>query len=274
MQIKTIPIYQIDAFTDECFSGNPAAVCILEEWLPKKAMQYIAAENNLSETAFVLYSKGVYNIRYFSPSIEIELCGHATLASAYVVFRAADDDVKEVIFRTQKRGDLRVSKEGDQLLMLLPKDECHPVEANDVLEHGLGAKPKELFMGKTDYLALFETQEEIELLQPDFISLRKLNVRGIIVTAPGKDVDFVSRFFAPPSGIDEDPVTGSAHTTLTPFWAERLNKKQMIAKQVSQRGGTLLVEELENHVKITGNAVLFMRGEIFLQCKKEMDFGH
>ncbi len=271
MNVKSIPIYQVDAFTDKCFRGNPAAVCVLEEWLPEAVMQNIAAENNLSETAFVLYADGVYNIRYFTPTVEVELCGHATLASAYIAFRAADDDLKEVIFRTQHRGDLIISKQGDKLAMLFPKDDIAIEPPNPILEKALNAIPKELYRGKTDYLAVFDTQKEIEALAPDFKLMKDLNVRGIIVTAPGDEVDFVSRFFAPLSGIDEDPVTGSAHTTLTPFWSKRLNKHMMLAKQLSRRGGTLWLEERDDHVLITGNTVLFMHGEIYLKCTHNPD---
>lgn len=270
MNVKSITMFQVDAFTDKCFGGNPAAVCILDDCLTTEAMQNIAAENNLSETAFVHYKKGIYNIRYFTPTTEVDLCGHATLASAFVVFRAADDETAELLFRTKRKIDLRISKEKNAISMLFPKDAILAIPGNDKLSKALGKVPKEVYRGNSDYMAVFEDQDTIDAISPDFRALLELDMRGIIITAPGKDVDFVSRFFAPKAGIDEDPVTGSAHTTLIPYWANQLNRNNLVAQQRSKRGGKLYCENLDQHVKIKGNAVLYMQAEIYLQCSKEM----
>lgn len=257
-----LKLYQIDAFTDQTFKGNPAAVCILKEWLEDSVMQKIAAENNLSETAFVVKHDDIYEIRWFTPTIEVALCGHATLATAHVLFLYYHHPGSKLHFYSRHSGDLYVSKKDDLLTLDFPKDNISPVEANDELIEAFGRKPVEAFKGKTDYLLVFETQKEITKCRPNMEILRKSKVRGIIVTAPGKKVDFVSRFFAPGSGVDEDPVTGSAHTTLTPYWSQRLSKKRMKARQLSERGGRLICELKDDRVLISGRAVTYLTGEI------------
>lgn len=224
-------IYQIDAFTNRVFSGNPAAVCILENWLDDTTMQQIAAENNLAETAFLVKKGDGYEIRWFTPSIEVALCGHATLASAYVLFNYYDVTTNKIIFYSKNRGVLSVEKEENGFLTLdFPVDSVVEVGPLDTLNEAIGKAPVQTFKGKTDYLLIYETQQDIEGIEPNFYLLGKANVRGVIVSAKGMTVDFVSRFFAPGSGIDEDPVTGSAHTTLTPYWSKQLGKTKLSAK--------------------------------------------
>jgi len=261
MMNKKIKIYQIDAFTDKLFAGNPAAVCILDQWLPDKTMQNIGAENNLAETAFVVKREHDYEIRWFTPTIEVALCGHATLASAHVLFNYYKQ-TDTIRFFSRHSGDLSVSKKGDLLSLDFPSDMPNKIEAPQEILNAFKVKPMEVYKGKTDYMLLYSSQKEIEQLDPDMILLKKSKARGIIVTARGLKVDFVSRFFAPGSGVDEDPVTGSAHTTLTPFWSHQLNKKVLKAQQLSKRGGDLICEFLGERVKITGKAVTYLMGEI------------
>jgi PhzF family phenazine biosynthesis protein len=256
-------IYQIDAFTDCVFSGNPAAVCILETWLGSETMQQIAAENNLAETAFLVKKGDGYEIRWFTPSIEVALCGHATLASAYVLFHYYNVTTNKIIFYSQNRGALSVEKGENGFLTLdFPVDPIVEVQPLDSLNEAIGKAPVRTFKGKTDYLLIYENQWDIEDIKPNFHLLGKANVRGVIVSAKGGIVDFVSRFFAPGSGIDEDPVTGSAHTTLTPYWSEQLGKTKLSAKQLSKRGGELFCEDLGERIRISGKAVLYLIGEI------------
>jgi PhzF family phenazine biosynthesis protein len=257
-----LKIYQIDAFTDQTFKGNPAAVCILKEWLEDNVMQSIAAENNLSETAFVVKLNDIYEIRWFTPTIEVALCGHATLAAAHVLFLYYHHPGSQLHFYSPHSGDLYVSKKDDLLTLNFPKDNAAPVEAPDELIEAFGKKPVEVFKGRTDFLLVFESQKEIVNCRPNMEMLKKSKARGVIITAPGKKVDFVSRFFAPGSGVDEDPVTGSAHTTLTPYWSQRLNKKRMKARQLSKRGGRLICELKDDRVLISGRAVTYLKGEI------------
>ena len=257
-----LKLYQIDAFTDKVFHGNPAAVCVLPEWLAEEKMQLIAAENNLAETAFLVQSGSDYEIRWFTPAVEVDLCGHATLASAYVLFHFYNHPSETINFQSRRSGLLTVAKDGEELTLDFPADVCQQVAAPEALTAALGAEPVEAYKGKTDYLLLFRTQQEIEMLLPDFRKLATVEARGVIVTAPGEEVDFVSRFFCPQVGIDEDPVTGSAHTTLTPFWSQRLHKKIMKARQVSARQGELRCEFLGDRVKITGKAVAYLTGDI------------
>lgn len=255
-----IPLYQVDAFAREVFRGNPAAVCPLEAWLPDAMLQSIAAENNLAETAFFLGENGRYRLRWFTPAIEVDLCGHATLASAWVVFRYLEPERESVTFDSNS-GPLTVTREGDLLTLdfpVLPYERVSPVPA---LNEALGAVPNETFKSR-DYVALYSTAEEVLALRPDMARLAKLDCLGIIATAPGGDCDFVSRFFAPGAGIPEDPVTGSAHCTLTPFWAERLGKTKLHARQVSARGGELFCEDRGERVGISGRAVLYLEGTI------------
>ena len=210
-----IPIYQVDAFTDALFSGNPAAVCPLESWLPEVKMQKIAMENNLSETAFFVKEGDAYGLRWFTPTVEVDLCGHATLATAHVLFNHHNYEGEEIRFNT-KSGELRVKRSGDALLMNFPVDEMPETDPPDVLFDGLGVRSDKVFRSD-DYMVVLENEYDVADLTPDFRLLSEVDARGIIVTAPGIDVDFVSRFFGPQSGVDEDPVTGSAHTRLTPY---------------------------------------------------------
>jgi PhzF family phenazine biosynthesis protein len=256
-----IPIYQIDAFTSKPFGGNPAAVCPLVEWLPDSVLASIAAENNLSETAFLKGGAGRYEIRWFTPAVEVELCGHATLASAFAVFQFLEPSLGKVIFDSRS-GPLTVTKEGDRLSMDFPARPAVLAEPPMSLAKALGAAPKETLKAKEDWLAVFETEGEVRGLNPDFRLLRELGVRGAIVTAAGSDADFVSRFFAPGAGIDEDPVTGSAHCTLAPYWSNRLGKTSLFARQVSRRGGEVWCTHRGARVELSGQAVLYLTGTI------------
>ncbi len=258
-------IYQIDAFASRPFKGNPAAVCVLDSWLPDEIMQSIAQENNLAETAFTVFENGTYTLRWFTPETEVDLCGHATLATAYVIFnyyKYKDDTIR---FNSQKSGELIVTHEGDGLISLnFPTDNVEKVPAESTINKAIGQIPKETYKGKTDYMLVYESQKEIENLNPNFFLLDKVDCRGVIATAPGNEVDFVSRFFAPKCGIPEDPVTGSAHTTLTPYWSKELNKTNLTAKQLSKRSGDVLCEDLGERVKISGRAIPYLVGEIEL----------
>lgn len=258
-----LKIFQIDAFSDKIFSGNPAAVCILDNWISDELMQNIAGENNLAETAFAVKKEGRFEIRWFTPAIEVDLCGHATLATAYVLFHYFEIDSNKIEFYSPHSGVLSVEKnENNSLTLDFPADKLKETQAPDKLIDAIGKIPAKVFKGKTDYLFIYLSQKEIEEIKPDFKQLAKLDGRGIIVSARGNEVDFVSRFFAPQSGVDEDPVTGSAHTSLTPYWSEELNKTILTAKQLSKRGGELVCEFLVDRIKISGKAVLYLIGEI------------
>jgi len=257
-----IRLFQIDAFTDKVFCGNPAAVCVLEEWIIKEKMQKIAYENNLAETAFVVKNKNKFEIRWFTPLIEVDLCGHATLAAAYVMYKYYNYKSEKIHFYSHKSGELPVTKEGDFLTLNFPTDVYKQVETPQVLVQAFGVKPIESYRGKTDYLLIYSEQNQIVEFNPDMRLIEKVGGRGVIVSAPGEATDFVSRFFAPQAGINEDPVTGSAHTTLTPVWSEKLGKKVLTAKQLSKRQGDLRCEYLGERVKITGTAVTYLEGEI------------
>jgi len=258
-----IPIYQIDAFAGKVFSGNPAAVCPLDAWLDDTTLQSIAQENNLSETAFFVKNNDGYQIRWFTPAAEVDLCGHATLASAFVILTHMDPSCVFVTFES-KSGPLSVEKKADRLCMNFPSQPPYPCPAPGDLIAGLG-KPPSFVLKSEDYFAVYETGADIRGLKPRMDLLKNLDLRGVIVTAPGTDVDFVSRFFAPALGIDEDPVTGSAHSELTPYWAKRLNKKELIARQISARGGELFCADLGDRVEISGTAVQYMHGTIIIQ---------
>jgi PhzF family phenazine biosynthesis protein len=262
--MQPIDIYQIDAFAIRLFTGNPAAVCVLNEWLPVSVMQKIALENNLSETAYIVRESNEWSIRWFTPETEVDLCGHATLASAFVVLTILHPENHTVIFSSQKMGNLIVRKKADMLELDFPSDTLKSCLLPKTVETGLGKTPLECFVGRSDYLLLYESEADILNLKPDFIKLAHAGERGIIVTAPGTDVDFVSRFFAPQVGINEDPVTGSAHTTLTPFWSVRLGKKSMKARQLSARGGYLECTLQGERTLISGHAFLYLKGEIFI----------
>ena len=256
-------IYQVDAFTEKVFGGNPAAVCILDSWLDEKLMQQIAMENNLAETAFVLRKTEQFEIRWFTPETEVDLCGHATLASAYVLFNYFEDTPNLLEFYSPRSGMLRVEKGADgYMTMDFPKDETQEVLSLSAINQAIGLEPKKTIKGKTDYLLIFDKQSDIEGISPNFHLLDQLDCRGVIISAPGDQVDFVSRFFAPQCGIPEDPVTGSAHTTLTPYWSKALGKSKLSAKQLSSRGGTLLCEDLGERIKISGQAMPYLVGEI------------
>jgi PhzF family phenazine biosynthesis protein len=255
-----IPIYQVDAFASKVFAGNPAAVCPLEEWLNEDLMQSIAQENNLSETAFFVKEGPVYKLRWFTPVAEVDLCGHATLASAYVIFNYIDTKTNRVVF-SSKSGNLIVEKDNDLLSMDFPSLPPVSGEFPKDLVEGLDAVPEEIWRSN-DYLALYSSETVVRGISPDFDKLKSLGLRGIIITSKGDKVDFVSRFFAPRYGINEDPVTGSAHCILIPFWSKRLNKKKLHALQVSQRGGELFCEDAGDRTIIAGRAVEFMKGTI------------
>ncbi len=250
--------FVVHSFTDTVFRGNPAGVCPLEEWLDDELMQQIAAENRLSETAFFVRKEDHFELRWFTPTIEVDLCGHATLASAYVLFDHLGHEEDVATFHTQS-GELTVWKNGDYLVMDFPSRPAESIEAPTALIEGLGRAPAEVYQAR-DYLAIFDTEQEILDLDPDFAALESLDCTGIIASAPGTEADFVSRFFAPLAGIPEDPVTGSAHSTLTPFWASRLGKKQLVAHQVSERGGVLKCTLRDARVLIAGQAVLYVKG--------------
>jgi PhzF family phenazine biosynthesis protein len=258
-----LPFYQIDAFTDRLFGGNPAGVCPLEQWLPDDCMQKIAMENNLSETAFFIREDSGFRIRWFTPKVEVNLCGHATLASAHVLFNHMDHAGSSVTFQSRS-GELSVSRENELLILDFPANKPQRAALPDDFVHALNMTPVQCHRGKEDYLLLYRSQQEIEALIPDFRRLEKTDARAVIVTAPGDKCDFVSRFFAPRVGVDEDPVTGSAHTILIPFWAERLAKTEMHAMQLSRRGGNLFCRLKGDRVDIGGRAVTFLKGEISL----------
>jgi predicted PhzF superfamily epimerase YddE/YHI9 len=263
-----LDIYQVDAFTSKPFGGNPAAVVPLESWLPDETMQAIALENNLSETAFFVRGLDGYDIRWFTPTFEIDLCGHATLGSAHVLFNELG--VKEDVLRFHsKSGLLTVAREGDRLVLDFPSRPAAAADAPDGLFAAIGREPKEVLRLR-DYILVYETEDEIRNMSPDFSALAKIHTHAVIVTAPGSDSDFVSRFFAPEVGINEDPVTGSSHCNLIPYWAERLGKTEMFARQLSSRGGEIYCELAGDRVKIGGNAVLFLKGEIYVAGERSV----
>ena len=258
-----IPIYQVDAFTNRVFSGNPAAVCPLKEWPGDEILQGIAAENNLSETAFFVNENGRYHLRWFTPKAEVDLCGHATLAAAFVIFNFVDTSPGSITFDTAS-GGLTVNRESSGLLSMdFPSRRASSCSIPEELIKGLEKKPLEVFLSR-DYLVVYESEEEVKAIDPDMALLKNLDSLGVIITAPGKTADFVSRFFAPKVGVPEDPVTGSAHCTLIPYWSERLKKRRLRAVQLSSRGGELHCEDMGNRVKIGGQAALYMKGTIFL----------
>jgi PhzF family phenazine biosynthesis protein len=258
-----IPMFQVDAFTGEVFGGNPAAVCVLGDWLEDSRMQAIAAENNLSETAFLVRREGSYALRWFTPRAEIDLAGHPTLASAFVVFEMLEPGVTEVRFETLRSGVLTVRKEGSALAMDFPSRPAEPCTAPEALVQGLGVSPAKTLKAR-DHLVVLESETAVHAVRPRFDLLETLDSLGVIVTAPGDNCDFVSRFFAPKHGIPEDPVTGSAHCTLIPYWADRLGKKSLHAFQVSARGGELFCEDRGERVCIAGRAVLYLEGQIWI----------
>jgi PhzF family phenazine biosynthesis protein len=258
-----IPFYQIDAFTSKVFGGNPAAVCILDTWLDAGRLQSIAAENNLSETAFLLpKSRGRYELRWFTPTIEVDLCGHATLASAFVIFSFFDNTLTSVDFETAS-GLLSVARSGELLSMDFPSRKPEPAEKSSLIAEALGAEPLEVLKSR-DLLVVFKNESTIKNMKPDYSKIMQIDTFAVIVSAKGEKSDFVSRFFAPKAGIPEDPVTGSAHCTLIPYWSERLGKNKLHAFQLSRRGGELFCENAQDRVRISGHAVIYAKGELFL----------
>ena len=257
-----LPIYQVDAFTDSLFGGNPAAVCPLDAWLPDATMQAIAAENNLSETAFFIPQGGDYALRWFTPTVEVDLCGHATLASGHVVMSYIEPQREDVSFHTAKAGTLKVSRRADMLVMDFPARPAIPCAAPPGLLAALGGTPRQVLRAR-DYLIVYDSTAEIAALAPDLAALAKVDCWAAIVTAPGENgIDFVSRFFAPAQGVPEDPVTGSAHCTLVPYWAERLNKTELEGRQISRRGGALRCALNGDRVSLGGHAVVYLEGRI------------
>lgn len=258
-----LPIYQVDAFTNKLFGGNPAAVIPLKEWLPDVLMQKIASENNLSETAFFVPTDKGFHIRWFTPAVEVALCGHATLATAYVVFNLLKYKSDTIIFDSQS-GILKVRKEGKLLELDFPVQNVVSIEPPVGLVEGIGKKPKEVYQAGEDYLLVYNSQNDIENISPDFGVLKTVKSRGVIVTskAKSKKLDFVCRFFAPAAGIDEDPVTGSAYTKLIPYWADKMSKTEFEAEQISARKGSLHCTLAGDRVLISGQGKLYMKGRI------------
>ncbi len=256
-----IPIQQLAAFADAPFEGNPAAVCQLQAWLPDRLMQAIAAENNLSETAFTVRDRDGFNLRWFTPRCEVDLCGHATLAAAHVIFDQAPEQTL-VRFNTRS-GVLLVDREEDRIRLNFPGQGMKPCPTPEGLAKALGTTPQHCLMGM-DLMAVFATEDCIASLKPDMTALASMPGRGVIATAPGRSVDVVSRFFAPGIGIPEDPVTGSAHCSLAPYWAARLTKPRLEARQLSARGGHLRCEVLADRVLISGRVQPFLTGELSL----------
>lgn len=252
--------FQVDAFASKVFEGNPAAVCPLDDWLDDGLLQAIAEENNLSETAFFVPTDRGFHLRWFTPVAEVDLCGHATLAAAHVLFGALAYPERAIRFETRS-GDLTVQKRGDFLEMDFPSRLPNPCTTPDGLLEGLGRRPLEV-LAADDYVAVYETEADILAIAPDLEKLKRLDLRGVAITAPGRDVDFVSRFFGPKFGIPEDPVTGSAHCELAPYWQRRLGKDSFEAKQLSRRGGSICCEVKGDRVVIGGRAVIFMEAEI------------
>ena len=255
-----LAIYQVDAFTGRLFAGNPAAVCPLEAWLPDVAMQAIAAENNLSETAFFVLRGDDYDLRWFTPTLETDLCGHATQASGFVVMNRLAPQKSTVRFHTRS-GALTVTRQGEMFAIDLPAQLPAPCAMPPKTVAALGRKPAQI-LGAVKYLAVYDSESEVAALAPDTAALADIDRDGVIVSAPGRDCDFVSRYFAPHAGIPEDPVTGSAHCTLVPYWAKRLGKSKLHARQISRRGGELFCELRGDRVVIAGRAALYLEGNI------------
>jgi len=264
-----LPLYQIDAFAEKPFKGNPAAVCPLENWLSEKTLQAIAEENNLAETSFYVERNGDYELRWFTPTKEVDLCGHATLAAAHVIFQSLKEKKGTITFHS-KSGRLDVSRVGELLELDFPAQAGVACEAPAALVEGLGKPPSYCYKAM-DYMAVYEDEETILSLSPDFTKLMELDLRGVIVTAPGYSHDFVSRFFAPNYGINEDPVTGSAHCTMTPYWTEQLTKNELVAKQLSKRTGIVRCRLENDRVMLSGKTVAYLEG--FITVESEQDSG-
>jgi len=260
-----VPIYQVDAFTGRLFAGNPAAVCPLEKWLPDQMMQAIAAENNLAETAFFVRIGDDYELRWFTPTVEVDLCGHATLATGFVIMTKLAPQKTTTRFHT-KSGILNVSRDGPRFTLDLPSQPPKPAEMPGRFLAALGRPPQQV-LAAAKYLAIYDSADDVAALAPDLVILKDIDKDGVIVTAPGPTsganaCDFVSRYFAPHAGIPEDPVTGGAHCTLIPYWAQRLGKSKLHARQISARGGELFCEDQGRRVSLAGQAVLYLEGRI------------
>ncbi len=260
-----LKIYQVDSFSSNVFGGNPAAVIPLENWLDDSIMQSIAEENKLSETAFFIFKNGHYHLRWFTPTQEVTLCGHATLASAFIIFTVLDTLSSFVKFETLS-GVLEVRKSVGYLDMIMPKHAPVSCEAPVNLIDGLSRKPMDVLLTKSiyNYYAIYNNEQEVRAIEPNLLLLEKLHPYGVVVTAPGDKADFVSRYFAPSYGIPEDPVTGSNHCGLIPFWSKKLGKQKLVARQISKRGGELRCEELKNQVLVSGQATMYLEGEIII----------
>lgn len=258
-----ISLYQIDAFTSKLFEGNPAAVCPLDEWLPDEVMQSIASENNLSETAFFVYGDNGFHIRWFTPKGEVDLCGHATLASAYVLFNILGYEREKIEF-SSRSGILPVTQDKEWLTMDFPSQPPVPCDIPEEIHKAFNIEPIECLKSE-DLIAVFERETDIESVNPDFSQLMKLDLRGVAITAKSDRWDFVARFFAPKYGIPEDPVTGSAYTQLAPYWASKTGSKRFCVKQVSPRGGELICEIIGDRVFISGKAVKYLEGKIQIE---------
>ena len=266
-----LEIFQIDAFASQPFRGNPAAVVPLESWLPDDVMLSIAMENNLAETAFFIPNANGYELRWFTPTIEMDLCGHATLATGFLIFEVLGTDKGILRFQTRS-GELTVEKKDGRFVLDFPSRPGAAAEAPAGLIDAIGAEPKEILKSR-DYMLVYESEADVLAIKPNFEALGRINAHAVIVTAKGDSSDFVSRFFAPEVGVPEDPVTGSAHCTLIPYWAGKLGKNNLFAKQVSWRGGELFCELRGDRVKMAGDAVLYLKGEIYVKAGSEKSVG-
>ena len=257
-----IPFYQVDAFANALFSGNPAGVCLLQDWPQDQVLQAIAAENNLSETAFLVSSAQGYELRWFTPTMEVDLCGHATLASGHVIFEFVDPGASRVTF-TSNSGPLAVEQREGLLFLDFPSRKPEPCEPPEGLEAILGARPTEVLCAR-DLMVVLDDEKTLRQLTPDLAAVAQLDIFALLVTAPGQDADFVSRFFAPGAGVPEDPVTGSAHCTLVPYWSQRLGRQDLHAMQLSPRGGELHCTDRGERVAIGGRCITYLAGTIML----------
>ncbi|MEO7724257.1 MAG: PhzF family phenazine biosynthesis protein [Chthoniobacterales bacterium] len=262
MSAQSIPYFEVFAFTNRMYAGNPAGVCLLTEFLPNEQLQAIATQNDLPETAFLVERGDHFDLRWMTPAVEVDLCGHATLAAAHVLFRHRAYAREQIHFETQS-GELIVEQTGDRLVLDFPSRLVAEGGNIETVTKSLGAKPEKVLHGR-DYFAIFASQQEVTAIQPDLEAVAKLDAQGLVVTAPGEDCDFVSRYFAPAAGIPEDPVTGSTHCTLIPYWSQRLGKKELFARQISPRGGELFCEDRGDRVGIGGEAVTYAEGKIYL----------
>ncbi|HEY3661994.1 MAG TPA: PhzF family phenazine biosynthesis protein [Chthoniobacterales bacterium] len=262
MKSKSIPYFEVFAFTNQMFAGNPAGVCLLEEFLPNDRLQAIATQNDLPETAFLVERGDHFDLRWMTPAVEVDLCGHATLAAAHVLFQHRGYPRKAVRFQTQS-GELLVEQSGGRLVLDFPSRPAEEGGDRSAVAASLGAEPAKVLKDR-DYFAIFASQAEVAAIKPDLAAVAKLDAQGVVVTAPGDDCDFVSRYFAPAAGIPEDPVTGSTHCTLIPYWAQQLGKRELFARQISARGGELFCEDRGERVGIGGEAVTYVEGTIHL----------